>query len=137
MTAAERADGGSGVVDQDSETLRRAIALVRALRDPALPGLVVMLGVAVAGAITLVVTVFGIADARFVPLQVPHLLSGGIGGAALVAVGALLAAVQSDRRDRARARSEMRELVHGVGVLVHRVGRTRCGGNDGRTMEMT
>lgn len=98
MKAAEPAGGRSGPVDQDSETLRRAIALVRALRDPASPGLVVMLGVAVAGAITLAVTVFGIADARFVPLQIPHLLSGGIGGAALVAVGALLAAVQFDRR---------------------------------------
>lgn len=125
MTVLGPRTGRADPLDQDAETLRRAIALVRALRDPALPGLVVMLGVVVAGGVILAVTVFGMADARFVPLQMPYLVSGGLGGSALIVVGTLLAAVQSERRDRARARSEMQDLIDGVGMLVHCAGRRR------------
>lgn len=125
MKAAEPADARSSLVDQDPETLRRAIALVRAVRDPALPGMMVMLAMAVAGGVTLAVTVFGIAGVPFVPLQIPHLVSGGFGGAALVALGASLTAMQSERRDRARALSEMQDLVDGVAALVDGVRRYR------------
>lgn len=124
MTVPGPRTGRADPVDQDAETLRRAIALVRALRDPALPGLVLMVGVAVAGGVILALTVFGMADAHFVPLQIPYLVSGGFGGIALIVAGTLLASVQSERRDRARAWSEIQDVIDGVSTLVHCVGRT-------------
>lgn len=101
----------------DSDTLRRAIALVRALRDPALPGLVFLIFLILTGAVTLVVTVFEITNARFVPLQTPHLVSGAFGGIALLTVGALLAAVQAERRDRELATWEMQQTTDAVTAL--------------------
>lgn len=117
-----------GLGTTDSETLRRAIAVVRALRDPALPGLVFLLSLIIVGWVALAVTVFEMAEARFVPLQTPHLVSGAFGGAALLTVGALLAAVQAERRDRAQAVREMQQTVDAVTALV----RTATHGRHGR-----
>lgn len=61
----------------DPEVVRRAIAFVRILHDPALPGLLVFSVFMVAGVVTLVVSGFMIKDLIFVPQQVPTLISGG------------------------------------------------------------
>lgn len=105
-------------VQDDTETLRRAVALVRALRDPALPGILFLLGVVVAGVVALTVTVINVAATPYVALQTPHIVSGGVGSLALIAVGTLLAAVQAERRDRVLARVDMRHLVDDVSALV-------------------
>lgn len=102
----------------DSDTLRRAVALVRVLRDPALPGLVFLLSLILIGATALTVTVFQVANAGFVPLQSPHVVSGGFSGVALMTIGCLLAAVHAERRDRALAISEMQHRVDAVTALV-------------------
>lgn len=103
---------------QDSDTLRRAIRLVRVLRNPALPGLVFLLLLVVTGCVVLAFSVFAISDALYVPLQMPFLVSGGFTGVAFVAAGALLAAVQAERHDRAQARFEMQEAVDELSALV-------------------
>lgn len=95
----------------DSDTLRRAVTLVRLWRDPALPGLVFSIVVALAGMTGIAFTVWKVAGDPYVPLQMPFLVSGGLGGAALVVMGAVLGAVLAERRDRAMARIEMQDAV--------------------------
>lgn len=104
--------------DPDSETLRRAIALIRIIRDPALPGLLFFSWIVAGGVVALLITVLATADDAYVALQVPYVVSGGLAGVALIAVGTVLTAVQSDRRDRALARHELQQLVDGVSALV-------------------
>lgn len=101
----------AGLAGADSETLRRAIALVRAWRDPALPGLVFLPVLALIGCVVLVVSVLSMAGTPHVALQLPYLVSGGLGGAALIGIGAILTAVQAERRDRAAAAKEMQQVV--------------------------
>lgn len=101
----------------DSETLRRALALVRAWRDPAMPGLVFLPLLAVIGCAALVITVLDMAGTYYVALQLPFFISGGLGGVALVVIGALLAGVQAERRDRVMATEQTREVVDEVCAL--------------------
>lgn len=101
----------------DSETLRRAIALARAWRDPALPGFAFLLLLAAIGSVALVITVVAAAGTPYVALQLPYVISGGFGGVALVAIGVLLAAVQAERRDRVAATEQTREVVNEICAL--------------------
>lgn len=117
----------TGLTERDSDTLRRAIALVQLARDPALPGLVFLLGLAVAGGVTVAVTALRIGDTPHVALQTPHVVSGGLAGVALIAVGALLAAVHAERRARVLASKQMRHVVDGVDALVLAAARSRAG----------
>lgn len=57
----------------------------------------------------------------YVALQLPFVVSGALGGAALVTAGALLAAVLAERRDQAIARAEMREVVDELCAIAHLV----------------
>lgn len=113
--------GTEGLGAQDSETLRRALALARFMRNPALPGLIFLLLVIVAGCVTLVLAVFAMTDAIYVPLQLPFVISGGFTGVAFIAAGALLAAIQAERYDRAQARYEMQQAVDELSGLVRTV----------------
>lgn len=117
----------AGLGVQDSETLRRALAVARIMRNPALPGLIFLVLLVVAGCVTLIVAVFAITDVVYVPLQMPYLVSGGFTAVAFVAAGALLAAVQAERYDRARARFEMQEAVDELSALVHAAARVHRG----------
>lgn len=101
----------------DSETLRRAIALARACRDPALPGLAFLLLLAGTGSVVLVITVVATAGMPYVALQLPYVISGGLGGVALVVIGGLLAAVQAERRDRVAATEQTRDMVDECSAL--------------------
>lgn len=103
----------------DSETLRRALALVRLWRDPALPGLVFSILVVVAGMAGIAFTVWQVAGNPYVPLQLPFLVSGGIGGAALVVLGSVIGAVLVERRDRAMARIEMQDAVDEIASILY------------------
>lgn len=106
---------------EDTGTVPRAIALVRAVRDPALPGLLVGCGLTVAGVMLLIFAAVGAASAPYLPLQVPYLVSGGFGGAALIAVGAVLAAIQAECRDRTIARLEMDQAVRAAALFAEHV----------------
>lgn len=114
---------GSGIAD--SETLRRAIALVKVLRNPSLPGLVFLLSLVAVGCVALVLTVFAVADTAYVPLQMPFLISGGFAGVALIAAGALLGAIQAERHDRVLARLQMQEAVDELSGFVRSVAHAR------------
>jgi len=109
----------------DAETLQRAIALVQAWRDPALPGLVFLIALAVTGGGAIAFVVFHIVGVPYVALQLPFVVSGALGGAALVTAGAMLAAVLAERRDRAIACAEMREVVDELCAIVHLVSQRR------------
>lgn len=102
----------------DSETLRRAVALVNAVRDPALPGMLLGAGLAVGGFAMVTVAWLGVSGTLLVPLQTPYLLSGGLGGIALTAVGALVIAIQGERRDQVIANLDMKLLAREVGDVV-------------------
>ncbi len=114
-----------GGASSDAETLQRAIALVRAWRDPALPGLVFLIALAVTGGGAIAFVVFHIVGVPYVALQLPFVVSGALGGAALVTAGALLAAVLAERRDRAIACAEMREVVDELCAIMHLVSQRR------------
>lgn len=114
MTAPEAVESPAGIGGADSESLRRALALIRVWRDPALPGLVFHSLLAVAGFVLLVVGVIAMTGTPYVPLQLPFVISGGLGGAALLGVGAVLTAVLAERRDRVEAMAEMQDVVDEV-----------------------
>ena len=69
------------------------------------------------GALAILVGYFGLADRVLVAEQLPYLISGGVGGMALVVVGGVLLATQDVRRDAERldqfeaAISELQEKV--------------------------
>lgn len=114
---------------EDADTLRRALALVNLLRDPALPGILVGLGFVAAGVALVGVAWTGVAGTLLVPLQTPYVVSGGLGGAGLIAVGVLVASIQLDRRDRVETGDEIaqvsRELVALAGAVRARRNRAR------------
>lgn len=114
MTAPEAVESPAGIGGADSETLRRALALIRVWRDPALPGLLFHGLLTVAGFVVLVVGVIAMTGTPYVPLQLPFVISGGLGGAALLGVGAVLTAVLAERRDRVEAMAELQDVVDEV-----------------------
>lgn len=69
--------------------------------------------------VTLTMTVVPGGRAIYVPHQLPVLVSGGLGGITLLAVGAILAALQSERRDRAAALRELQGTITALQSLAH------------------
>src|SRR5206468_539023 len=59
-------------------------------------------GLAVLGAVFIVVGWIGISGESLVAKQMPYLISGGVGGVALVGLGVLFLGTEERRRDRAR-----------------------------------
>lgn len=102
----------------DADALRRALALVNLIRDPALPGTLLGLGLVAAGLALVSFAWAGVAGTLLVPLQTPYAVSGGIGGAALIAVGVLVASIQQDRRDSAEADDEIAHVTQELAGLV-------------------
>jgi hypothetical protein len=98
--------------------VRRALALRAFLRDPALPGLALMVGLVLAGFGAMALGWVGAARTIYVPLQFPGLVSGGIGGLALIGVGTALFDLQLARRDAARERRVTDDLLDEVAELV-------------------
>ena len=74
----------------EEKWLRRAFAVIRFVRHPAFPGLVVMTLLAVAGFVAVGVAWYQAAGLFHVALQLPYLVSGGLGGLALIGSGLAL-----------------------------------------------
>lgn len=103
---------------QAERDLQRALALVRFIRDPALPGMVLMAVLILTGLGALVFAWFSSARTLYVPLQIPALVSGGLGGIALVGMGAALLDLQITRRDAARERHLATEALDEITLLL-------------------
>ena len=97
--------------------VRRALAIRSFLRDPATPGLLLMMGIVLAGFGAIAYGWYGAASSIYVPLQFPRVVSGGIGGLALIGVGVALFDLQKFRRDAARERELQDEVVDEITEL--------------------
>ena len=67
----------------------------------------------------------GVAGLVSVPLQIPYLMSGGVGGLALIGTGAALLAVQAGRHRRAVERRDLDEALDAAGELLEAARRSR------------
>lgn len=124
----QRDSSGIGAPDVSDVHLRRALSLIRVLGSPALPGILWHCAMGFAGVGAIVLGALGSGGSPVVPLQVPYLVSGGMVGVALVAVGALFASMHSERHDWAQASVQMDEVIDEVGSLVNDVLTARRGG---------
>ncbi|HWC14233.1 MAG TPA: hypothetical protein VG929_06530 [Actinomycetota bacterium] len=105
-------------IDPKDPLVRRALTVVRWLRDPALPGLAVMVVIALAGAAAIWFAWRGVARTIYVPLQIPQLVSGGLGGVALVGLGLALFDLQMTRRELAQERRHNADILDEIASLV-------------------
>ena len=98
--------------------VRRALAVVAWLRDPAFPGLVMMAAIAIGGAVSLYFGWRAVARTIYVPLQLPAVVSGAFGGLALIGLGLFLFDLQMSRRELARERKHNADLLDEIASLV-------------------
>jgi hypothetical protein len=98
--------------------VQRALAFVRLLRDPALPGLLLMAAMVLVGFGALFLGWRGAARTIYVPLQLPHIASAALGGLALIGLGIGLFDMQMDRRNVAREQELTDEILDEVAALV-------------------
>jgi hypothetical protein len=87
-------------------------------RDPAAPSLALFGALVVGGFVAIGLGWRAAARTLFVPFQVPALVSGGVGGLALIVLGAGLAATQVTRRLNAQERSETEDLLDEAAALL-------------------
>ena len=87
-------------------------------RDPLAPSLGVFVGLVVAGFIGIALGWRVAARTLIVPFQVPALVSGAMGGFALIILGAGLANVQVGRRLAAQERAETEDLLDEAAALL-------------------
>ena len=93
------------------------------LRDPAAPSLLMFAGMVVAGFVAIAIGYKVAAATLVVGRQVPALVSGGMGGLALVLLGAGLANAQTGRRLAALERTETEALLDEASALVDALAR--------------
>ena len=98
--------------------IRRALAVRAFFRDPALPGLATMVGLVLLGVGAIVYAWYGAARVIYVPLQLPEVVSGGIGGLALIGVGLTLFDLQIGRRYAAHEKHLTDDLLDETAHLV-------------------
>jgi hypothetical protein len=103
--------------EQDA-LVRRAMAVVRLLRDPALPGLMLMSAMILAGFGVLYLGWRGSARTIYVALQLPEVVSAALGGLALIGLGVGLFNLQMNRRDAAREQELTDEILDEIAALV-------------------
>jgi hypothetical protein len=101
----------------DSETLRWAVDAARFVRNPVFPGVVFAAALIAAGIGALALSGWGTRGEYYVALQVPYLVSGGIGALGLVITGAYLGSVLGNRRDDAMADQEYDAVLKQVTEL--------------------
>lgn len=97
--------------------LRRSLAAIRFVRHPAFPGLAVMSVLVLAGFAAVALAWKASASLLHVALQLPYVVSGGLGGLALIGVGLGLLYVQMGRRDAAREQRMTREILDEIALL--------------------
>lgn len=90
-------------------------------RDPVVPSMALFGGLVLAGFAGIALGWRVAARTLLVPLQVPALVSGGLGGLALIALGAGLASTQAGRRLAARERAETEDLLDEAAALLDAV----------------
>jgi hypothetical protein len=88
------------------------------LADPVAPSLLLFAGVVLAGFVAIGIGWRVAARTLFVPFQTPALVSGGMGGLALVVMGAVLASTQSARRLAASEREATEAVLDEAAALV-------------------
>ncbi|HUR51642.1 MAG TPA: hypothetical protein VMZ11_05925 [Mycobacteriales bacterium] len=87
-------------------------------RDPAAPSLLLFGAMVLGGFVAIGLGWRAAARTLFVPFQVPALLSGGVGGLALIVLGAGLASTQVGRRLAAQERAETEDLLDEAAALM-------------------
>lgn len=90
-------------------------------RDPMAPSMALFAGLVVTGFVGIALGWRVAARTLFVGYQVPALVSGAMGGFALIALGAGLASIQSGRRLAAQERAETEDLLDEAAALVEAV----------------
>lgn len=90
-------------------------------RDPVVPSLVLFVGLVVAGFVGISLGWRVAARTLVVPFQVPALVSGAMGGFALIALGAGLASIQTGRRLAAQERAETEDVLDEAAALLQAV----------------
>ena len=94
--------------------------------DPAASSLLLFAGLVVIGFVAIGIGDRSIARTLFVDVQVPALVSGGMGGLALILLGCGLVNVQTGRRLAAAERAETELLLDEVSQLVEAFKRSRA-----------
>jgi hypothetical protein len=82
------------------------------------PSLLLFAGLVLAGFVSIGIGWRVAARTLFVPFQTPALVSGGMGGLALIVLGAALASTQASRRLAAAERAETEAVLDEAAALV-------------------
>lgn len=120
-------------VDLKDPLVRRALNVVRWLRDPAFPGLLMMVGIVIGGVIAIYFGWRGVARTIYVPLQLPEIVSGGLGGIALIGLGLALFDLQMTRHELALERKQNADILNEIASLVTLAPQMRRQSRDERT----
>lgn len=91
---------------------------MRALRDPFVTSVAVLGALVVAGLVGVGVAWKGAAASLVVAFQLPYIVSGAMGGLALVGFAAGLLLIQVRRREEARRRAEFHRVVRAAADLL-------------------
>lgn len=94
--------------------------LLASLREPAVRVVATLLLLIVAGFVVLGLAWHGSARTTYVPLETPWLISGGIGGLALVGMGVGALSIHLSRRERAEQLEAMGDLIRAAAELVEK-----------------
>lgn len=95
------------------------------LADPAIPSLLLFSGLIISGFAAIGIGWRVAARTLFVPFQMPALVSGAMGGLALILLGAGLVIIQSNRRYAAVERADTESLLDEASALVEAFKRIR------------
>ena len=87
-------------------------------RDPLAPSLTLFAGIVLTGFVAIALGWKVAARTLIVPFQVPALVSGAMGGLALIVLGAGLANIQVGRRLAAQERAETEDLLDEAAALM-------------------
>jgi len=90
----------------------------RLQRDPFTASMVLLTALVVFGLVTVWVAWSGVVGSLVVAIQLPYLVSGAIGGVALVGFALGLIAIQATRRTEARERIEMARFSRAAADLL-------------------
>lgn len=103
---------------EEEALLVKALGLIRFVRHPAFPGILMMALLAFTGFVVIGIGWWGAAKITYVALQIPRVVSGGLAGLALIGTGAALLTVQMERRNAAREQQMTDEILDEVAALV-------------------
>ena len=95
-------------------------------RDPAVPSFALFTALVLAGFIAIGLGWRVAARTLFVPFQTPALVSGAMGGLALILLGSGFVSIQAGRRAAAVERAETEALLDEAVALVEAVKRSRA-----------